>query len=714
MLRSSLRSRNIQLAKQIGRQVIFARNVVTKTSVPPTRFTDSQRFFSLTRAVKHETDKEKEADDVVVEDVTPGEAEALSKEGLIEETENIVGQKESKDFQAETKQLLHIVATALYTDKEVFIRELISNASDALEKARQMSISSQIEDAELPLQINISVDEAKQTFTIQDTGVGMSKDELVQNIGTIAHSGSKAFVNKLRESSGSNANDVASNIIGQFGVGFYSSFMVAEKVRVYTRSAKPGSQGYCWESVGEGSYTISEAEGVARGTKIVIYLKDHEKEFASREAVERIIKKYSNFVSYKVSLNGNLVNTLDAIWLKNKDNVTKEEHSQFFKYLSHSGGEPLYTIQFNVDVPLNIHALFYIPDDHTENFGMGKMEPGVNVYSKKVLIKAKHREILPDFLRFVRGAVDSEDLPLNLSREHLQDSPLIRRINGILTKKIIKFFNDMQRRDREKYVTFYDRFGKFFKEGISTDFLYKDDLSKLLLFESSKLPKGERTTLEEYTERMGEEGKTIYYLVAPNREYAEDSPYMESFKKKDIEVLYAYHAADEFVMASLGYTNGKEVKSVEQGDLDVQEDDKTDHEGLSEDEVKTLGQWWKDALPGRIASIVASKRLVDTPAVIKNPENPAMRAIRRMQNPTLNMKLDAQKLEINPKHQLIVKLFKAMESNDDIAKVVAEQVFDNALVSAGLMDDPRSMLPVLNKLLEQVTLQYGKSKKAEE
>jgi TNF receptor-associated protein 1 len=657
-------------------------------------------FQEKKEAVEAEVLNKKEEEDIVV-DENEEESKKLKREGLIEETEQIIGQKESKEFQAETKQLLNIVATALYTDKEVFIRELISNASDALEKVRQFMITnSNVEDKDKDLNIKISVDEENRTFTIQDTGIGMEKDELIENIGTIAHSGSKAFVNKLKESA-AQGSDAVRNIIGQFGVGFYSVFMVADKVKIYTRHAREGSQGYCWESHGEGTYTISEAEGVARGTKIILYLKDNEREFSFKETVERIIKKYSNFVSYKIFLNGHRVNTLDAIWLKSKNDVTEEEHKEFFNYLSQgSGGDPLYIIQFSTDIPLSIHSLFYVPKTHTEMFGMGKVEPGVNVYSRKVLIKAKHREILPDWLRFLKGAVDSEDLPLNISREHLQDSPLIRRINGILTRRILKFFGDMMKEDRAKYTKFYDDFGKFFKEGISTDFLYKDELGKLLLFDSSAMKPGERTTLQEYVERMKEDQKNIFYIVSPTRSIAENSPYYEVFKKKGIEVIFSYNPADEFVMGSMGYFDGKEIKSIEKTELEQHEEEKSESLSLSEEQVKELGDWMKNILKGKIGSVKVTKRLSDTPAIIKNPENAAMRMIRKMQSQNAELPLDPQQLEINPKHPIIVKLYKARTIDEPTAITIAEQVFDNALISAGLLDDPRTMLNRLSKLLE--------------
>ena len=650
--------------------------------------------FSSQLFVRNE--KKDVIDDDVFEDA---EVNELKEENIIRETEHIVGAKENKTFETETKQLLHIVASALYTDKEVFIRELISNASDALEKVRRMNQVSpdKVDDPSKELSVQISCDDKNNIFVIQDSGIGMSKEELIKNIGTIAHSGSRAFVKQLKEAS--DKGEATSNIIGQFGVGFYSTFMVADKVRIYTRSAIKGQPGYCWESTGEGNYTISEAEGVARGTKIVIYLKKNEKEFSFKDTVQKIIQKYSNFVSYPIILNGAKVNTLDAVWLKSKNSVTAEEHQEFYKYLSHYGGNPLYILHFNLDIPLNMNALFYVPDHHTESLGMGKMEPGVNVHSRRVLIRAKHPDILPDWLRFLKGVVDSEDLPLNISREHLQDSPLIQKIKSVLVKRITKFFNDMMKQDREKYISFYEKFNKFIKEGVVTDYMYKDEAAKLLMYESSALPKGEKTTLEEYINRMGTEQKTIYYLIAPTREYAENSPYFEVFKKKGIEVLFGYDGPDDFVFGSIGYFNGKETKAIDRAELEDDEADKTSGENeLSEIQSKELCEWFQTSLKDKVSSAKISKRLSTTPAVIKNPENASLRMIRKLQNQ--DIALSPQQVEINPRHPLIMKLFNAKSANPDLAKLVAEQIFDNALISAGLLDDPRSMVNRLQNLME--------------
>jgi TNF receptor-associated protein 1 len=571
---------------------------------------------------------------------------------------------------------------------------------------------SEVEDPQIPLEISISVDEKSRTFTIQDTGIGMTKEELIENLGTIAQSGSRKFVQEMKKEGKS--SDAISNIIGQFGVGFYSIFMVANKVRVYTRSGLKGSEGYCWESYGTGDYSIHAgllikinlADGVKRGTKIILQLKEDEKEFSIKESVERIIKKYSNFVGFDIKLNGSKVNTQKAIWLQSKSSVTAEEYKEFYKYMTHSSNDPFYTIHFNTDVPMSIHALFYVPDSHSEKLGMGKMDPGVNVYCRKVLIQPKHREILPDWLRFIKGAVDSEDLPLHISREHLQNSPLIRRINGILTRKIIRYFEDMLKQDMKKYITFYEEFNRFFKEGISSDLLYKDEIAKILIFETSNTQPDERITLTDYVNRMPEDQKDIYYLIAPNRAYAESSPYFEAFKSKNIEVLFLFNPVDEFVMTSIGTYNKKSLKSIERTEIQNKE---TKEGGLTDEQIKELEKWFVSVLNGKLSGLKSTNRLsglkifltlpIGTPAIISNPENPAMRMMRQMYG-NKNETLPPQTMEVDPTHPMIKKIYETKDSNERVAKVVAEQLFNNAMITAGLMEDARSMLTTLNSLLE--------------
>jgi HSP90 family molecular chaperone len=428
-------------------------------------------------------------------------------------------------FQAETKQLLDMVTNSLYTDKEVFVREIISNASDALEKLRYHEANGFTVAAAEPsdgadgddgdgsnadrLRITITVDKEANTLSIADSGVGMAEDELHSNLGTIARSGSKAFVQGVEEGAGADGGaDPASNLIGKFGVGFYSAFMVADKVDVYTRSSlADDAEALRWSSDGLGAYTVArvDAAEAPRGSKVVLHLKDDVKEFSQDGVVERIIKKYSNFVNFPIFIGegeeAKKVNTVQALWSLEPHTVSEEQHGEFYKFVANAYDDPMYTLHFRSDAPIEIKSLFYIGQTHQEKYGMGRMEPGVSLYSRKVLIEQNSKALLPDWMRFARGVVDSEDIPLNISRESMQDSRLIQRIRKVLTKRFIKFLEKNAKDDAAQYRTFFDEFGHFLKEGICTDYESKDDLAKLLRFATSALPEGELTSLDECVRR---------------------------------------------------------------------------------------------------------------------------------------------------------------------------------------------------------------------
>jgi HSP90 family molecular chaperone len=476
---------------------------------------------------------------------------------LIPENETPVGEPVTREFQAETKKILDIVARSLYSDKEIFIRELISNASDALEKVRHlMSVNSDVVDTHLPLEIHISCDEEKKTFTVQDFGVGMTRDELIQNLGKIGFSGTGEFAKILEDA------DRKKNLIGHFGVGFYSAFMVGTTVRVYSKGCKEeGDIGHIWESDGSGAYKLTEAKGVSRGTKIVIQLRQESEEFSVKKTVENIIKTYSNFVGFPIFLNGKPVNTITAIWVKQPQTVTEQEHKDFYQFIAKAYDAPKYVLHFMTDMPLQLQALFYVPETHMEKYGMGRQEVGVSLFCRKVMIQSKCKGLLPDWLRFVKGIVDSEDVPLNISREHLQDSALIKRLSGVLTRRLVKFFEKEMKTNADKYDKFYSEFGQFLKEGICTDYVHKEEIAKLLRIESSHLAAGKLTTIDEYIERMPKERSEIYYLIVPNRNFAESSPYFESFKAKDVEVLFLYDTRlDDFVFSNLAEFKGKKTE----------------------------------------------------------------------------------------------------------------------------------------------------------
>jgi TNF receptor-associated protein 1 len=430
------------------------------------------------------------------------------------------------EFQAEIKQLLDIVIHSLYTEKEIFIRELVSNASDALEKLRHTKlVEKEIVDENLELEVNLTTDDKAKTLTIQDFGIGMSRAELVENLGTIAHSGSKAFLKSLSETGQKNAN-----LIGQFGVGFYSAFMVAKSVKVYSRSWRAGEPGHLWTSDGAGSYAIEESEGQSRGVKIVIELKDECAEFSQEWKVKEILERYSAFVSFPINLNGKRINTVQALWLRSKNEIKDEEYTEFYKFQSHAFEEPRLRLHFSADAPLSINALLFVPKENTEKLGFSRLEPSVSLYCRKVLIDAKPKDLLPEWLRFLKGVVDSEDLPLNISRETMQDRALIEKLNKVITKRFIKFLEEEAKNRPDAYHEFYSQFGIFLKEGAAIDYTHKDQVVKLLRYESSLTEKGKTTSLADYVSRFQGDQKEIYYLIGPNREALESGPYLEGLQ----------------------------------------------------------------------------------------------------------------------------------------------------------------------------------------
>lgn len=604
-------------------------------------------------------------------------------------------------FQAEIQQLLNIVIHSLYTDKEIFIRELVSNAADALEKLRfTQSAGHPVFESERLLKITVETDEKEHRLVISDTGVGMTHGELVQNLGTIAHSGSKAFLQKLATEK---KPDVS--LIGQFGVGFYSAFMVATKVSVDSRSYLPEEKGWRWTSDGSGGYEIEEATDVARGTKITLFLKDECHEFTESWRVEEIIKRYSSFIAFPIELNGTLINTKQAIWSQNKNEIKEEEYDEFYSYIGHDKEKPLFRLHFAADAPLAIQALLYVPGRNLEVMGMARSESDVNLYCRRVLIAPKAKALFPDWLRFLKGAVDSEDLPLNISRESMQDTTLMQKLNKVLTTRLIKFLDDQSEKNPENYTKFYKEYSRFLKEGIVTDFTHREPLGKLLRFESSTLPKDEQTSLADYIKRMPSEQKDIYFLLAPSRASAESSPYYEVFAARKYEVLFLSDPWDEFVMEHLRVFEGKTLQPAEKADITIENPEKNDVE-LSPDEAKELAAWLKESLGDRVNDVRASERLVGSPVVLVDKDKMLTASMRQMLK---RMKQDGHEepefkhdLEINRRHAVIVRLNTIRTTNGPLATKVAEQLLDNAKVAAGVMEDPRIMLARLNELLAEV------------
>ncbi len=625
----------------------------------------------------------------------------------------MTSEKATYEFKAETKKLLDIVINSLYTERDVFVRELISNAADALEKFRHASITeTEVFDGHMPLEITIELDEEKNFLTITDTGIGMTKGELEHNLGTIAHSGSNTYLANLVEAA---KKDVS--LIGQFGVGFYSAFMAGKTVRVQTRSWDK-SEGHEWVSDGAGSFTITEMTGLHRGTKVIIELKDDAKDYAQKWKINSIIKQYSSFVSFPIKIDGETINTVQALWTKNKNDVSDEEYNEFYKFIGNAATDPMYRLHFSADAPLAINALLFVPAENFEVFGFGKVDPGVNLYCQRILIDQHSKNILPDWLRFLKGVVDSEDLPLNISRQALQDNALVAKLRRVITKRLLKYLDEEATREPEKYLKFWSTFGIYLKEGVTSDYEYQKELGRLLRFESSKSADGTPIALADYLLRMNPDQEEIYYINGPNRAAIEAGPYVEMFTKKDIEILYTMEPIDDFVLSHLGEFDGKKLVSADSAELSLNKgeeeikDEKSVGEGsrLDKDALDQLTKWMQKVLEKTVSEVVVSKRLVDAPAMIVNPGGHMTSTMERIlsagrkEHGIPGMEGAKKKLEINAKNPLIVKLAELHKKDDLFAGEVAKQIHDNAMIQAGLVVDPLEMVErnyrILNRVVE--------------
>ena len=626
---------------------------------------------------------------------------------------------ENHEFKAETRKLLDIVARSLYTDKEVFIRELVSNSSDALEKFRFLSSTHQIKNVVSPdtsLGITVEVNENERTFTIIDTGIGMSRSELIENLGTIARSGSKKFLEEV----GSSDN----KIIGQFGVGFYSSFVVADKVRVYSRSADADKDehGYCWESDGMGSFTITRDDSIARGTRIEIHLKEEAIDFSKYDVVRSAATKFSSFIDFPLKIKNCVSNEetditqQEALWLKTS--ATEEQHQDFYRFLSgQSYGDPIYSFFFHTDAPLSIKSVFYIPEDAPDRFFNPHSIPqsGVALHSRRVMVTKHADKIIPQWLYWIKGVVDCEDMPLNISRENMQDTALLTKLSNVIVKRILRFLIDESRKNPEKFAKFYKNYATFLKAGLLEDVrvhggsLHKEQLMKLLRFELVHGEDSKMISLQEYVDLIKDsDQKHIYYINAPSKKSAQMSPYMDGLK--DVPVLLLTDDIDDFVVNSVGPFSGKTFVSVDSGEVEKKSSTTDSSIVFSEDEKTQITQLFKTSLgEKKIAEIVFSSNLVSSPAVVTSQLSPHMR--KMMKNiiaqtasaaPSDEDIFDAMpvKLELSQSHELIRSLIDIAEADETIKKLIPTQIYYNAMLSAGMIDDARAVLPNITELVQ--------------
>ncbi|SOB59138.1 Chaperone protein HtpG [Pseudodesulfovibrio profundus] len=627
-----------------------------------------------------------------------------------------MGKKTTHKFKAEVSQLLDILVHSLYTNKEIFLRELVSNASDALEKVRFKSTSEGSEDTVTP-EIRISANEEAGTVTITDTGVGMTREELMRNIGTIAHSGTAELTRMAKE-----GKESLDSLIGRFGVGFYSVYMVADEVTVTTRSIEEDAKPVKWISDGKNDYKLQELEeDVARGTTIEVKLTEEMKSrFANEAALKNIIKKHSNFINFPIYVGEEKVNTVTALWREPKFQIKDEQYAEFYKFLTYDSEDPFDTLHTSVDAPVQFNALMFIPKTDEDPFGMGRENRGLDLYVRRVLIEKQNKDLLPEYLGFVKGVVDTEDLPLNISRETLQDNVLIRKISSTLVKQVLGHLEKMAKDNAERYDEFWHSHGTIFKAGYM-DFLNKDKFSSLVRFNSSAKDDAKGlTSFTDYISRAKEGQKEIYYAYGPSREALGLSPYLEVFRRKGIEVLYLYEPIDEFVMDAVRDVDGFTLVSAEHADMakldqfeSLEKEEKP--EALSDDQQTTLDKLMariKETLGDAVTEVKSSKRLSNSPVCLANPDGNVTSSMDKiMRVVSKDTSIPQKVLEINPDHALVRNMITIFEKdeNDPFIDQAANQLYESALLLEGYLTDPHALVGRVQDLLTKSSGWYVKS-----
>ncbi|MFY0580436.1 molecular chaperone HtpG [Cystobacter fuscus] len=633
---------------------------------------------------------------------------------------SVDSQRETHHFQAEINQLLNLVINSLYSHKEIFLRELVSNASDALDKLRFRSVTEpELLGGESALEIHIIPDAEKGTLTLEDTGIGMTHDELVKNLGTIAHSGSREFLDMVAQRG---QKDV--NLIGQFGVGFYSAYLVADRVEVVSRAAGQ-SQAWRWTSDAKGSFTVEPAERATRGTSITLHLKEDQKEFLGEWRLRELIKQYSDYVSHPIHLEvkkttgegadaktetkREVVNKASALWQRAKSEITDEQYQEFYKHLSHDWEAPLAWTHFRTEGNQVFTGLLFVPKHPP--FDLNNQEQrGVRLFVKRVLIMDRCEEMLPQWLRFVRGVVDSDDLPLNVSRELLQDSAVVQGIRKHVTKKTLDMLEKLAKDKPEDYRSFWQAFGPVLKEGLAVDMEYREKIGSLLRYESSR--EEGLTSLADYVSRMKEGQEAIYYVFGETRKAVVDSPHLEALKKRGYEVLYMTDPVDEWASQGLKDFQGKPLVSAMHADLKLKETDEEKRE--KEERAKGLGplaEKMKEVLKEQVREVRASDRLTDSPCCLVVPEGGSHAFVERLLRERGRSIPRAKRiLEVNPQHPIIQHLsaLQQKEPGSEQLKEWVEMLYDQALLTEGSsVEDPNRFARRMTALMTQLAAQGG-------
>ena len=606
---------------------------------------------------------------------------------------------QSFNFKAETRQLLNILIHSLYKDREVFLREMLSNASDALNRIRfEMVTNRDVLDPDAELCIRITTDKDARMLTIQDTGIGMTRDEIIENLGTIAQSGARKFIEATKDK-----NAEFARMIGQFGVGFYSVFMVAEWVRVTSRSYKPRAKAVSWHATGEDNYQVGAAEMKERGTRIEIKLKEDAAEFADEQRLRNIIHKHSDYIGFPIYIGDdkNQVNKQTSLWRTSKSEVTGEQYKDFYRQLTLDFEEPLVHAHVITDAPVQLYALLYIPGKGERGLFSIRKDDGLKLYSRNILIDEYNKDLLPEYLRFVQGVVDSEDLPLNVSRETVQSVGLMPRLKKIVTGQVIKEIETLAKNDPEKYGTFWKEFGVYLKQGIAASPAESENIQPLLRFHTNLHP-DTWSSLEDYAGRIKDGQKAIYYIVGDDPKSVLRSPHLDHFQTQGIEVLLLTDPMDSFMLMGLRKYKDHELKNVAQAEMDETEKEREDAESkrIPEDDFEGLVERFKEVLGERVTDVRASNRLSQSIARLVDPDgalNPEMQRVYKFIG--RDYEVPKKILELNPSHAILKKLI-SQETDSELRTRVIEQIYDSALLVEGLHPDPSSMAPRIQEIMD--------------
>lgn len=609
------------------------------------------------------------------------------------------------EFRAEIQQLLNILVHSLYTDREIFLRELISNASDAIHRLQfEMLTNKDTLDPDAELAIHVDFDADAKTITVRDNGIGMNREEMIENLGTIAHSGAASFLQLLKEK-----GNASSDIIGQFGVGFYSVFMVADEVSVTSRSYRKDEQAWTWTSSGGNAYTIEPAEKATRGTEIRLKVKEDADEFLNQYRLERIIKKHSDYIPFPIYVGEKIANQQTALWRRNPREVSEQEYTDYYKQLTYDTAAPIAHIHLNTDAPVQFYSLLFVPSKADRGmFTADSGDAGPRLYARKVLIQEHAKDLLPQWMRFVEGVVDSEDLPLNISRETVQANKVMARLKTAISNKVISELESIAEKDPQKYTTFWQEFGRLVKEGIATDFANREKLAKLLRFHTSREPE-QWVSLAEYKARMVDGQTEIYYLFGEDPKSVARSPHLDIFRARGIEVLFLTETIDSFMISGIQEFDGTKLRNGADADLELPNAPEKEEQGeaLSDDAITALISKFKNVLADRVAEVRESKLLTDSPVRLVAADKgfgADMERVYRM----LDKPFEAPKriLEVNRRHPIIRNM--AALSDEVLVDDVAEQLFESALLLEGIHPNPADMVPRIEALMEAATRREGK------